>query len=414
MGHETACAAKELAVDPFELTDDFYQDPYTAYDRLRSRGPVHYVRFPDSSTAWLVTDYEVAKIAFTDPTISKALKSTGARAALAANGGDQHVQSGLFKDMMVFYDPPEHTRLRTLVNRAFGSRAVRDLAPRVAEIADSLLAAMASESNADQDLLDSYAVPLPMMVIGALLGVPHSDRDSFREWSTILVSSEHSNDARMAAVQEFVAYIDQLIRTKSGAPDSSLLSELIAVGEDGDRLTHRELISMVFLLLVAGYETAVNLVGNAVATLLADNDTRVMVRDDPSRIPALVEEVLRHRSPAGEATFRYTTEPIALGGIEIPAGELIVVSMAAAGRDPRRFTDPHRVDIDRPDNHHLAFGYGIHRCVGAQLARMEATIALTRLLGEYPDLELAAGAELEWRRSLIVRGLTKLPVRLHP
>lgn len=414
MGQETVSAAGELAIEPVELTEAFYRDPYAVYDRLRDSGPVHYARFPDATTGWLVTDYEVAKQAFTDPTISKVLGSDGARAALATNSGEQHLQSAMFKDMLVFYDPPEHTRLRTIVNRAFGSRAVRELAPSVTEIADALLAQLAAEANSVQDLLDRYAVPLPMMVICALLGVPHADRDSFREWSTIVVSSEHSNAARMTAVQEFVAYIDQLIRAKREAPEADLLSELIAVGEDGDRLTHRELISMVFVLLVAGFETTVNLIGNAVSTLLTDNDSRRLVREDTSHIPAFLEEILRYRSPASEATFRYTTAPTTLGGTTIPAGELIVVSMAATGRDPHRFTDPHRVDPTRPDNQHLAFGYGIHRCVGAQLARMEATIALGQLLAKFPNLQLAPNTTLEWRKSLIVRGLTKLPVRLSP
>ncbi|GAB0103862.1 cytochrome P450 [Nocardia sp. JMUB6875] len=414
MGHETAVTASELATEPFVLTDDFYQDPHAAYDELRGRGPAHLVRFPDGGTGWLITDYEVAKAAFLDPTISKALKSKGARAALAGEAGGGQVASAMFGDMMVFYDPPEHTRLRTLVNRAFSSRAVRELAPRITELADALLEDLAADARTDQDLLDRYAFPLPMLVICELLGVPNEERDNFRAWSTTLVSNDETIEARTAAVQQFVGYIDQLIRAKGSEPADDLLSELISVSEDGDKLSHRELISMVFLLLVAGFETTVNLISNAVAILLSDKTVRAALAQDPDRVPDFVEEVLRYESPASEATFRYTTVPVTLGGVEIPAGQRILVSMAAADRDPARFTDPHTVDLDRADKNHLAFGYGIHRCVGAPLARMEGGVALTRLLAAYPDLELAADAELSWRKSLIVRGLTGLPVRLRP
>ncbi|MGW4241549.1 cytochrome P450 family protein [Nocardia sp. NPDC004722] len=414
MVHETAVVAGESALEPFELTEDFYQHPHVTYDRLREQGPAHVVRFPDGGTGWLITDYDVAKAAFLDPTISKALKSEGAGAALSGEGAGAEVSAAMFGDMMLFYDPPQHTRLRTLVNRAFSSRAVREMAPRITELADTLLAGLAAYSTVDQDLLDDYAFPLPMLVICELLGVPNEERENFRAWSTTLVSNDETMEARGAAVQQFVAYIDQLIRAKREAPADDLLSELITVSEDGDRLSHRELISMVFLLLVAGFETTVNLISNAVAILLSDKALRDTLVQDPERVPDFVEEVLRYESPASEATFRYTTVPVTLGSVEIPAGQRILVSMAAADRDPARFADPHRVDLNRADKNHLAFGYGIHRCVGAPLARTEGTVALTRLLAAYPDLELAADAELSWRKSLIVRGLTGLPVRLRP
>ncbi|MVU83015.1 cytochrome P450 [Nocardia sp. ET3-3] len=412
MGYENTVAASELAIAPFELTADFYQRPHLAYDELRGRGPAHFVRFPDGGTGWLVTDYEAAKAAFLDPAISKELKSEGARAALAGDGGQ--TAGAMFGDMMLFYDPPEHTRLRTLVNRAFSSRAVRELAPRISDIADALLADLAADAAAEQDLLDRYAFPLPILVICELLGVPAGERDNVRAWSTTLVSEGESAEARGAAVGMFLAYVDQLIRAKSAAPADDLLSELISVSEDGDKLSHRELISMVFLLLIAGFETTVNLISNAAAILMSDNAVRAALVQDPDRMADFVEEVLRFESPASEGTFRYTTVPVTLGGVEIPAGQRILISMAAADRDPARFPDPHTIDLDRADKSHLAFGYGVHRCVGAPLARMEGGIALTRLLAAYPDLELAANAELTWRKSLIVRGLTGLPVRLRP
>ncbi|MQY23153.1 cytochrome P450 family protein [Nocardia macrotermitis] len=414
MADETTAVVGESAIEAVELGEDFFREPHAVYERLRRRGPVHFVRFPDASTGWLVTGYEAAKAAFTDPGISKVLGAPDALDAVAASGGDHTIRSGLFKDMMVFYDPPEHTRLRALVNRAFGSRAIRDLEPRVVEIADALLADMATRADETQDLLQEYASPLSMLVICELLGVPPTDRGRFREWSAIVVSSEPTRDARTTAVQEFVGYIDALIRAKMAAPQEDLLSELIAAGEGGNRLSHRELISMVFLLLVAGYETSANLIGNAVALLLSGNGSRASLREDPDRIPAFVEEVLRYESPTRETTFRYTREPVRLGGVEIPAGQVVVLSVAAAGRDPERFTEPDEFDPDRPANQHLAFGHGIHRCVGAQLSRTEGIVALTRLLATHPDLQLAPDADLTWRKSLIVRGLTTVPVRLHP
>ncbi|WP_433662978.1 cytochrome P450 family protein [Nocardia sp. CA-128927] len=411
---ETASAADGLANSAFVLTPDFYRDPHAAYRALRDRGPVNRVVFPDRSTGWLITGHAEVKEAFTHPGISKRLGSDGARSALAANNAGHQVQSGPFEHMLVFYDPPEHTRLRTLLSGAFGTRAVRGLALRVAELADGLLTELAAAADDVVDLLDRYAVPLSMSVICELLGVPDGDRGRFQHWSTVIVSGEHAPRERMTAAAEFVAYIDHLIAERTTEPGADLLSELIVAGADGDRLTARELRSMVLVLLVAGFETAANLIGNAVVTLLSDNNLHRRLHSDPGRIPAFIEEVLRHRSPTSETTFRYTTTPITLGGIDIAAGELIVLSVAATGRDPRRFAEPESVDIDRSDNGHLAFGHGIHYCVGAPLARMEGCIGLARLLQRYPDLELSPNSELDWRTSFAIRGLTALPVRLRP
>ncbi|WP_280429402.1 cytochrome P450 family protein [Nocardia brasiliensis] len=414
---ETGTAADGLVAEPsspFVLSPGFYRDPQGAYGALRARGPVNRVAFPDGSTGWLITGYAEAKAAFGHPGISKRLGSAGARAALEANNAGHQLQAGPFEHMLVFYDPPEHTRLRSLLTKAFSTRAVRGLAARVTELADALLTELATAGEV-VDLLDRYAVPLSMSVICELLGVPDTDRARFQSWSTVIVSSEHAARDRVTAATEFVAYIDHLIVSRTTEPGPDLLSELIAAGADGERLTPRELRSMVLVLLVAGFETTANLIGNAVVTLLSDNDSRRQLCGDATRIPAFIEEVLRFRSPTSETTFRYTTTPITLGGIAIAAGELIVVSVAAAGRDPRRFADPHRFDIDRPSNaEHLAFGYGIHFCVGAPLARMQGRIGLERLLARYPDLALSPADEPTWRTSFAIRGLTALPVRLRP
>lgn len=385
-----------------------------ADENIPQCGPVNKIRFPDRSTGWLITGHAEAKEAFGHPAISKRIGSDAAATALRANGAGHQLQGGPFAHMLVFYDPPEHARLRTLLNQALSSRAVSVLEPRITEIADALLTGMAPAADAGQDLLDTYAVPLAMTVICELLGVPQSDRTKFEAWSTVIVSSEYSPRERMTAAAEFVAYIDGLIAAKAAAPESDLLSELIAAEQDGDRLTARELTSMVLVLLVAGFETTANLIGNAVAMLLSDNISRDRLRSDPDRIPAFLEEVLRFRPPASETTFRFTTAPLELGGHGIDAGELIVISVAAADRDPRTFDHPERADIDRGNNRqHLAFGHGIHFCVGAPLARMGGAVGVARLLHTYPDLQLA-GAEPQLRTSFAIRGLTALHVRLRP
>ncbi|RBO91498.1 cytochrome P450 family protein [Nocardia puris] len=392
-----------------ELTDDsFYRDPHAVYRVLRARGPIHRVRL-DGVLGWLVVDGDVAKQAFVEPTISKRVSSPEGQAALARNGA-AGLFGGAVNDNMLFADPPQHTRLRGLVSKAFAGRAVRGLGPRVTALADDLLDDMLARDRAD--LIDSYAFPLPIAVICELLGVPDDDKDDFRSWTAVVVDETAGVEARTSAGISFFTYLTELIAARTDHPGEDLLSDLIAASQDGDRLDQQELIAMLFLLLAAGHETTVNLIGNAVLELLRDPATAARLRAAPERIPAFVEEILRCQGPVHLATARFTTAPITLGGKDIDAGEFIMISLAAANRDPRRHTDPDRVDLDRTDNRHLAFGHGIHYCVGAALARMEATVAITRLLERVPAMALDGEFdELSWRRSLLIRGLSELPVR---
>ncbi|WP_280378627.1 cytochrome P450 family protein [Nocardia wallacei] len=402
---------QDVESDILELTDEFYQDPHATYRELRSRGPVHRIRL-DGVLGWLIVDYDVAKQAFAEPSISKRIGSPQGRAVLAANGAAGQFD-GVINDNMLFADPPQHTRLRRLVAPAFAGRAVRDLGPRITALADELLDAMTTGDTAD--LLDSYAFPLPIAVICELLGVPDRDKDEFRSWTATIVDDSAPIERRTSAGVSFFSYLTELIAARRDAPGADLLSELIVAKDDDDRLDQQELISLMLLLLAAGHETTVNLIGNAVLELLRDPATAQRLRSDPEQIPGYLEELLRCQGPVHLATARYTTAPITLGGKDIDAGEFIMISLAAVNRDPRRFTDPEHLVPARPDHRHMAFGYGIHFCLGAALARMEATIALTRLLERLPHLSLDTDFDaLTWRKSLLIRGLTALPVRFTP
>ncbi|MBB5915112.1 cytochrome P450 [Nocardia transvalensis] len=398
------------ATEILELTDEFYQDPHATYRTLRRQGPIHRIRL-DGVVGWLIVDHDVARQAFVEPTISKQIGSPEGQAVLAKHGAADQF-NGVINDNMLFADPPQHTRLRRLIAPAFAGRAVRDLGPRITALADGLLDAMATRDSVD--LLDSFAFPLPIAVICELLGVPDDDKDDFRSWTAVIVDDSAPVGDRTNAGVAFFTYLTDLIARRRTNPGADLLSELIAASDDDDRLEQQELISLILLLLAAGHETTVNLIGNAVLELLRDPSTRQRLRADPEQIPGYVEELLRCQGPVHLATARYTTAPITLGGQDIEAGEFIMISLAAANRDPERFTDPDRIDTARTDNRHLAFGHGIHFCVGAALARMEATIALTRLLDRFPDLAADPDLELTWRKSLLIRGLTALPVRISP
>ena len=394
-----------------ELTDDFYQDPHAVYRELRARGPIHRIRL-DGVLGRLVVDHEVAKHAFTEPGISKKIGSPQGQEVLARNGAAD-MFNGAINDNMLFSDPPQHTRLRKLVTKAFTGRAIRELGPRITAIADDLLDRMSTRERVD--LLDSYAFPLPIAVICELLGVPDDDKDDFRTWTAMVVDDSAPIEDRTTAGISFFTYMTKLIADRTDSPGEDLLSELIVAKEDGDRLDQSELISMLLLLLAAGHETTVNLIGNAVHEMLRDPEIVRRLRAEPAAVPAFVEEILRVQGPIHLATARYTTRPITLGGQEIDAGEFVMISLAAANRDPARFEQPDRIDIDREDKRHIAFGHGIHFCLGAALARMEATVAITRLLDRIPELSLDAESGVpRWRKSLLIRGLESLPVSLVP
>ncbi|MFE6159250.1 cytochrome P450 [Streptomyces sp. NPDC056486] len=389
-----------------DLTDDFTADPYSAFTALRSHGPVHHVRFPTGDESWLVIGHEEVRTAFVDPRLRNDVRHSA-----------DFKDDGLYSvgSNMLQVDPPDHTRLRTLVAREFTARRVQALRPRVQEAADALLDAVAADGRAD--LVTAYAYPLPLTIICELLGVPEADRAAFREWSTKVVSLDDAEQSARAS-QEMAAYLAGLAEEKRRLPDaaeSDLLHALVRThdGDSGDRLAPEELLGMAFLLLVAGHETTVNLIASAVHLLLSHPEQLAALRADPELLQGAVEEALRLESPAPAGTYRYAAEPIDLGGTRIPAGARVVLSIAAANRDPARFPSPEQFDIHRDPaatRAHLAFGHGLHHCLGAPLARLEATLALRILLDRFPRLAFDGDGTPQWRTSLM-RSLRELPVR---
>ncbi|MEU2116079.1 cytochrome P450 [Streptomyces sp. NPDC016459] len=384
-----------------EYGADFTADPYPFYAKLRAAGPVHPVRLPDGYEFWLVVGHEEGRAALADPRLAKSPSVIGVRPP----------EEDIIGVHLLAADAPDHTRLRRLVTGEFTGRRVESLRPRVERLATELVDVMEPAGRAD--LVDAYAYPLPITVICELLGVPAAHRDTFRRWSTELVTP--SDDAAFAGAMEgFAGYLDELIEDKRAeGPADDLLSGLIAArAEDGDRLSGPELRAMAYLLLIAGHETTVNLISNTVRNLLTHPEELSALRADPALLDGTIEESLRYDGPVETSTFRFAREAVTLGGTDIPAGASVLVAIGALDRDPARFPDPDRFDIRRDTRGHLAFGHGIHYCLGAPLARLEGRIALRTLLDRFPRLELdPEGAPWEWLPGLLMRGVRHLPVR---
>ncbi|MCX4984406.1 cytochrome P450 [Streptomyces sp. NBC_00572] len=384
-----------------EYGADFTANPYPYYAKFREAGPVHEVRMPDGFQFWLVVGHEEGRAAFADPRLAKSPHVIGVRAP----------EEDIIGVHLLSADAPDHTRLRRLVTGEFTGRRVEALRPRIERLTADLVDAMEPAGRAD--LVDAFAYPLPITVICELLGVPSADRDTFRRWSTELVTPT-GDESFTRSMVDFGAYLDALIEDKRAAgPTDDLLSGLIAArAEDGDRLSGPELRAMAYLLLIAGHETTVNLIANTVRNLLTHPDQLAALRAHPSLLDGTIEESLRYDGPVETSTFRFSREPVTLGGTEIPAGQSVLVAIGALDRDPARFPDPDRFDIRRDTKGHLAFGHGIHYCLGAPLARLEGRIALRTLLDRFPNLELdPEGEPWEWLPGLLMRGVRHLPVR---
>jgi cytochrome P450 len=392
-------------VDLSALGEDFRRDPYPVYAALRARGPVHRVIIPEGHEAWLVVGYEAGRAVLNDPRLSKVWSNA------APELGVRTVASGL---SMLSTDPPVHSRLRKLVSREFTPGRVQAMAPRVQALADDMLDAMAKEPSQRGDLVEALAFPLPITVICELLGVPHLHRDQFRTWSNTAFSASSAQE-RMEAAKGMNDYLVGLLADKRERRADDLLSALIhTADEGGDRLNAEELLGMAWVLLVAGHETTVNLIANGVLALLTHPEQLAALRADPDALmDGAVEEILRYDGPVETPTYRFSTAPIEVGDTVIPGdGRLVLVALADADRDPARFPDPDRFDIRRDARGHIAFGHGIHYCLGAPLARLEARIALRGLLDRFPDLALDIDpADIPWRGGLLIRGPERLPVR---
>jgi cytochrome P450 len=390
-------------------------DPFGHFAQARARCPVQRMRLADGHPAWVVLGYDAARQALADPRISKDML-----AALKDNG--DVVAEGLpgpeFSRHMLNVDPPDHTRLRRLVSRAFVPSRVAALEPAVRDIAGDLLDELDDAGpGATVDLVQGYAHPLPFRVIGELLGIPPADRPDLHAWFQVLLTGWAGEPPAVAvdASDKIVAYLRELVDTKRRNPAEDLVSVLVAAGDDG--LTTQELLSTLFQLVVAGHDTTASLIGNGVVALLDHPDQLQALLADPGQLPAAVDELIRFTAPVPHATFRVTAEPLTVGGVAIAGHEQVLVCLGSANRDPGRFPAPDMLDIRRNDGPNLGFGHGAHYCLGAPLARLEARVAFETLLGRHPGLRLAVDRDaLAWAHGdgLVLRGLVSLPVVLGP
>ncbi|MFD5264890.1 cytochrome P450 [Streptomyces sp. NPDC058335] len=389
-------------IDLAEFGEEFRRDPHPVYARLRERGPIHRVRLPEPDArheTWLVVGHEEARAALADPRLAK----DGSRIGMT------FLDEELIGKYLLTADPPRHTRLRALVSRAFTMRRVEGLRPRIRQITDDLLDAMLPHGRAD--LVDSLAHPLPITVICELLGIPEIDRTEFRKLSTEAVAPT-SGAAEYDAFVRLAEYLTELIEDKRAAgPAGDLLSDLIrTTAEDGDRLSPGELRGMAFVLLIAGHETTVNLITNAVHALLTHPGQLAALRADMTLLDGAIEETLRFEGPVENATFRFAAEALEIAGTPVVRGDGVMIGLTAADRDGARYPAPDRFDIRRDTRGHLAFGHGLHYCLGAPLARLEARTVLRSLLDRAPGLALD-GPPGEWLPGMLMRGVRSLPVR---
>jgi cytochrome P450 len=391
-----------------QFGDDYFQDPQAAFARLRASTPAAPVVMPEGGRAWIITRYDDVRAALADPRLAKDWVAHMTPEGFDINADP--VRAYLNRHLLNM-DPPDHTRLRRLVVKAFTARRVAALRPRIADITAELLDGMAGSDEVD--LIEAFAFPLPVTVICELIGIPARDRENFREWSGTLLSSRGTHEQYRAAAVAMYEYFMKLVAAKRRSPGDDLLSALIAAQEAGDSLSEHELLAMLFLLLVAGHETTVNLIASGVLALLQHPGELARLRSDPSLVPAAVEELLRYANPLNHATERFTLEPVTIGGVEIPAREWVVLATSSANHDPAHFPGADRLDVGRDATGHVAFGHGIHYCLGAPLARLEGEIAFGSLLSRFPGLALAVPeSSLRWRPSSLIHGLETLPVRL--
>jgi cytochrome P450 len=395
-------------------SDDFRSTSYETFARMRADDPILCQPGIDGETMiWFVTRYDdVVAVLLDDERFVRdpALALTPEELEAWSSGMPE---SFAFIDQhMLNRDGEDHRRLRRLVTKAFTPRMVDQLRPRIQEIADELLDAV--EVRGEMELVEEFAFPLPITVIAELLGIPVADRDRFRRWSDALVTPALDPEgiaAFGAHMSEFVAHLHELFARRRSEPGDDLVSALLQVRDGGDTLSEPELFSMVVLLIVAGHETTVSLIGNAVLALLRHPEVRAGLERNPARIPAAVEEFLRYDSPVERTLTRWAATDVELGGHTIGRGDFVIAILGSANRDPDRFPDADALDLDRLDTKHVAFGRGSHYCLGAPLARLETEIALATLLRRLPGLRLAISeSDLAWRPVPLFRSLVSLPV----
>ncbi len=385
------------------------QNPLSIYTKLRADEPLTRIVEPMRQLPlWLFSRHDDCQAILKDPRFGKDHNKLTAEEQGRTGFTDQLSELGRH---MLGVDPPDHTRLRSLVSKAFTTARIEGLRPRIKEIAEELIDRVQAQGH--MDVVDDFAYYLPIIVIAELLGVPSEDHSKFRSWTSALMTPpiDGNMDHVRAAGMEFFQYLMALVESRRATPRDDLVSALIAAEEGGDKLDTQELMSMMFLLLIAGHETTANLIANGTLVLLEHPEELERLRNDPTLLDSAVEEMLRYCGPVETSTTRFALEDMTYYGQEIKRGDLVIVSLLSGSHDTSRIPDAERFDISRKPNRHLAFGYGIHFCVGAPLARLEATIAFEVLLRRLPNLQLSAQREaLEFRNSILIHAVTRLPV----
>ncbi|MEU3913133.1 MULTISPECIES: cytochrome P450 [unclassified Streptomyces] len=395
----------EAAVLPQPFGEGFAEDPYGVYARLRAQGSVHRVALPDGAPVWLVTHEADVRAGLADGRFSVDKRHS--------RGGFQGFSLPPALDAnLLNIGPEDHLRLRRLVARGFTPRHVERMRTAVQAAVDALADRFTARLEADgvADVVDGLARPLPLKVIGDLLAVPEGEYGRFAGWIGSMLAPG-SREELAGAVRSVHAYLVELVAARRAAPGDDVLSGLIAARDSGDRLSEDELVSLAFLILMAGSETVQHLISGGLLTLLTHGEQRAALRERPGLLPEAVEELFRYAVPNHTAIRRFPTEPVEIGGVRIPAGDTVMFSIASAHRDPARYPDPDRFDIGRADKAHLALGHGVHYCLGAPLARTQVTLALGTLLRRLPELRLAVPTDgLEWSTTFRFRALRALPV----
>ncbi|MGC4892250.1 cytochrome P450 family protein [Micromonospora sp. DT31] len=391
------------------FTRDFIVDPYPVYAHLRDHEPVSKAPSPHGFDMWTLARYDDVKQSLVDPRLSRDLRLAPPGVIEYTGGSDQLTNKNLLS-----VDPPDHTRMRKLVQSAFTGRRVRELEGWVEDLVQRILDGM--EGREQVDLVHAFGFALPLTVISHLMGIPVADRPNFRRWMDGLVMSgagQAARDRLRESQRNLAAYCQDLIARKRSQPENDLVTALVQAVDEQDALSMEELIGVIFHLLIAGHETTVALLSTSALLLMCHPEQRAQLDADPTLWPTAVDEMMRFESPIG-VSLAISTEDIEFSGTTIPKGEVVAGLLASANRDPRRFTDADRFDVTRTDNQHLGFGAGIHRCVGALLALTEARIALPALLTRFPDIQLAVPPQdLRWMPTPLFRQLQQLPVRLN-
>jgi cytochrome P450 len=403
----TAEALPPVVNSPFDPWDEGHRhDPKSFYQAMREEAPVYRGIGPQTRrTFWFLTRYDDVVAALRNPLLGREWKKLpeGVR---EQHRFEQEEQLEMANRHLLNLDPPDHTRLRRLVSQAFTAKRVQDLKPRIQDLTDSLIDELATGT----DLIDTLAVPVPVTVIAELLGVPVDDQGWFRTVVDRTLRPSGEEDA-LAAGLELLQWVNEAIERRRNQPGDDLLSALIHLEDEGDTLDHAELVSMVQLLLIAGHETTVNLIGNGMVELMRHPGEKARLVGDPGLLASSIEEMLRFNGPVETSFPRFAYNDLDIRGVEIPQGDIVIPVLMAANNDPDQFPEPERFDITRDPNRHVAFGSGIHYCIGAPLARLEASIVIGTLLRRHPQIDFAEDhADLEWNPGFFLRGVRRLPV----